>query len=285
MDNLFKKKKKHVIQKKFSARNTYLKGVGGFLLGFILILTLGFFTRQKPSLDAEELVNYNLVGSSKMYQIDTKYDPNNQLLITQYYIGDMSDIDSETDAAALTNLKYDVKSGTTKGKDTLTTRGIRVNDHFLVVITKNLEPGFSALQYQINPVPINKALGKQGAEQCVFILEEGKLKTYRNLRVETKEGYQSIYNQFLTKKYEKMLKDNDKVIKNAEAKIKANTELIAKLKDKIANADTDDTNDLQSQISDAQSDIVSQKDKISDAKKTINKVNKRLISINNASTF
>ena len=275
-------------RKKYSVRGKYLSKAYMLLGAFLTILMLSFATsKHKDDLDTSALgSDTNVVGTSNMYRIDTKWDPTKQLLITQYFIGNKNDVDAVDDDAKLANLTYKTYGAVPETtKTTPTTETIKVNDHYIVVVSKGVGEGFTAIQYQMKPEAINKSLGVGEASTPAFILKENNLTRYRKLRVESKDVYQTFYYKFLIKNYKIKLNKATKSLEKSQSRIKANDELIEKLKAKQMNASDSDATDLQEQIDDINDQIKEDKDNIISQSKTKDHYEKRIASVQSKMAF
>lgn len=275
------KKQNKKRKKKFSTRTKYLHKVVAYIGLFMALIGVAFLTSKKDGIDPNALTGTpNVVGSSDVNLVDAKWDREQQLLISQYFIGNTSDVDSVQDDASLANLTYKTFGGipsTVEANPKTTT--MKINDHYIVVVTRGLPEGFQLIRYQVKPEALNKSLGVGDAQVATVFLKENKLKKYRKLRVESKDIYKQDYNKFLLTSYERIVKKANKSIQKSQIKIKESEDLIAKLRAKQVGADDSDAQELNDQISDIEDKIDDSKANIRLQTKKVNQYQKRIDSV------
>lgn len=293
MDNLrnmagLKPKKSKKRKEKFSIRKKYLKGFFSFVSVLATVLVIAVIKNStNNNIDTSDLDNNrNVIGNAVMTPVDIKWDPSQELLISQYFIGNPKDVDAVDDDSKLANLTYKTYAAVPEtSKADPKSKTIRVNDHYIVVVSTGVSEGFDVINYQFKPEALNKSLGTNDAQVTSFLVKESQLKRYRKLRVEPKEGYIVSYDEFLISNYKKSLaKAKEKVVK-AEKRIAGNEDLITKLKDKMVDATDSDATDLQSQIDDAKDSIDQDKALIETQKKEQKHYQDRINSVQSEMSF
>lgn len=284
MDTIFSslgKKKKFKRRKRYAARRNYLIWIAIFGVFCLFVMFSPLWTGVKYS----KPVNQSSPGvtqNARMYKVDSKYNPKLGLLISEFYIGNeqkMSDVSSEKQ---LDNLTYKTKYKIRKGDDSqYRTKLVRVNDHFIVLETTGVQPGFVTLRYDITPKKINKNLSTEYQRNNVinFYVEESNVKKQSSLFKTGKQMYQIDYTNFVVGKYQDAIKHKHKQISHYRSIKQADKSLVQKLNVQLDNAVKSDKGDIQNQIDDAESDISDQNKNIKSAKKSIKNYQDRIENV------
>lgn len=277
----FKKKRK----KRYSARSRYLRLVGIFFgCVFILFAYARFTTRTTVTYQNNS--DPSITTNSRLVKISTKYNPKNELMVSHFYVGNPKNVSDVSDDSNLTNLKYSVKYKSAKGDyKHLQSRIVRVNDHYFVVETHGIKPGFLVLRYDITPHKINKTLDttyKKGNTVWCFV-DENKVKKSSGLLPASKDMYSVNYTSFVVKKYQHSIDELTKDINIARKAKKADRKLIKKLQNKMETAIPSDKDDLQDQVDETKSDIRQQDQIIRQSKRKIKKIGERIDNVQSTS--
>lgn len=269
---------------KFSLSNRYRHAF--FLTVFCGICIVGlniFYNKGKVQVD-DTTPNRLITQSSSIKNVRNEYNPSRKALASHFYIGNQNNVDDVSDEANLQNVRYDVTavSQNNPGKK-LKTDVIRVNDRYIVVITKGVDEDFKILRVVVKAHTINKHLETELSQYAApkFYIYESKLKKQPYILVGNYRRYEINYHQFLANNYRKQVKKYQTKVANAKATIAADKSSIKKLEAKKETAVDEEADDLQRQIDTKKDDIKSQTILISEANKTIEKYKDRLISNQN----
>lgn len=253
-DNKQRELKRH---QKYRRRKLFLRFVYGFLFLFLAIFSTKYFLAPQK-INITKQTDTSVVGDASMYRVSSKYNPRTKLLVSEFYVGNKSDVNDVSADKDLSNIKYEmreaVQTGTNAGKSKL----VKVNDHFFVIETTNLPKGYAMFKYMIHPVLIDKNVETEGYDDQTLIqyyVRESKVKNDLSLRPKDKFEYTKNYTDILVKAYNKKIKRAQKQIAKSEASIKSDRQQIAKMRAKKEIASNSQKEDLDSQISDLKQDI------------------------------
>lgn len=266
------------------SRKSYLRRTFIFL-GFIITLLIlpAFFSRDKRY-TVPQNSSADVSAISKMKKIETKYNPDTHLMVSHFYVGDPNDIDSASDDRNLANIKYKITYSIENNVEKKYPTKIRkVNDHYFVVETKRVLPGFSVFGYNITPTKIQPNLETDCDNSSINIyLSEDKIQKSNNLVPHKVTFYQENYKQYVLKNYQNVIAKETVAIREKQKLIDEDNRLLAKLKLKLDKAYSKDKTSIEDQIVDTENDIHGQEKSIDASKKRIEEYKDRTshLSIN-----
>ncbi|RHW55058.1 coiled-coil domain-containing protein [Lactobacillus bombicola] len=274
------KEEEYEPQEPYHDRKKYLKHTTIFwsILAIILIVPICMTRKEQYNVPTQFYNNTNITQSATIQKVKSSYNPDTKLLISDFFIGNQNDIDDVKDDRNLANIKYSIAYTINHNKKTkYPTKIVRVNDHYIVVITQNVDAGYGLLAYKITPEKIKKAINTDCANaEATFYLKEDQVANNKNLRINNDSYYVEDYKKFALKNYEEMITDLNKKISEKKSVIADDNKLLAKLNSKIENALKQNKSDLQDQINDTENDIAEKKKEINDCKKEINDYQDRI---------
>lgn len=267
-----KRKKKYATRKKYLIFSISLVGA------LLLTIIISMFSKG-PKVKHFNASDPMVTQVSKMQKVSSKYNPKTGLLVSTFYISNPSKVSDVTDDKNLANIKYKINYKELRGNvNDLTTKKIKIDDHYFVLITRGVAPGFQVLRYDISPKKIDSALNTDYREQNTisFYVDEDSVKRNNSLTEMSKDMYRMDYIAFVVEKYQDAIKKDGRAIKRYKRAKEADKKLIKKLNNKLENAIKSDQDDIQSQIDDTQSDLDQQNANIKSAKKEIKILTERI---------
>ncbi|KJY59092.1 hypothetical protein JF75_05520 [Lactobacillus kimbladii] len=256
----------------YQNRKKYIKHTIIFV-GLILVGMIGplFMTHNNRYAIPQTFGSNNITQNATIKKVKSNYNPDTHLMVSEFFIGDQNDIDNASEDRNLANIKYDVKYLIQNNKNQrYPTKIVRVNDHYIVVITENVTPGYGLLTYNITPQKIKSALNTDCENSTLaFYIKEGQVPEKTNLSIHESQFYEQNYKDFALRNYQQKLIKLAKKIKEKENIITEDNKLLAKLNDKLESALKQNKSDLQDQIQDTEGDIAEQNKEIKSLKKEI----------------
>ncbi|RMC38112.1 MULTISPECIES: hypothetical protein [unclassified Lactobacillus] len=278
------KEEEYKPQDPYLDRKKYLKHTTIFwaILAIILIVPICMTKKEQYNIPTQFYNNTSVTQSATIKKVKSTYNPDSKLLISEFFIGNQNDIDDAKDDRNLANIKYSIEYSIGdeirhNKKTKYPTRIMRVNDHYLVIITQGVDAGYGLLAYKITPEKIKRAINTDCANtEVTFYLKEEQVAKNTNLRINNDSYYVEDYKKFALKNYQQKLTNLNKKIKEKKNVIEDDSKLLAKLNGKMENALKQNKSELQDQIDDTENDIAEQKKEISDCKKEINDYQNRI---------
>lgn len=280
LDSVSDKKKKRILPKG-ARRKRYLtmfySAVGLVMFSFIIPLFVG--KKDVTAVTDSSLgfgTNISLVVTQK------EYNSKNHTIKTQFYIGNPSDVDDVTNAKDLSNVKYKVNAVTQKGnQETLETNAKKVNDNYLEVVTKNVDPEFKIIRYEITPMKINSKVDtniSKSAMVKLYVKDKDLTKTSSDLSLNG-SSMQQDYLNYIVKNYQQSIKDLEKQVAKSKETIKQDRKTISSLDIRKVSAVGEAKTEIKNQIEDLKQDVQLQNDAIKETQKSISEYKKKIDKI------
>ncbi|WEV52108.1 hypothetical protein OZX69_09575 (plasmid) [Lactobacillus sp. ESL0731] len=275
-------KKNDKPEEPYGHRRKYIRKVYIFLGIIFLGFTIPIFITNNNRYAAPTITESEVTESATLKKIKSQYNPNTHLMVSEFFIGNQNQIDSTSDDKNLANLKYDIGYKIQNKKPaTYPTKVIRVNDHFIVIETQNVTPGFGLLEYDIWPEKIDADLNTDCENKIVnAYIEEHQVSQISNLTAHNKQYYEQKYKEFALQKYSQQLKNLNNDIKKKHRIISDDNKMLDKLNMKLASAMKEDKSDLQDQINETENDISVQNNDIKHDQISIAEYQKRIDRVN-----
>ena len=242
----------------YKYRKSYLRRTIVFLLVIFLGFTIPLFINNKNRYITPKVNNTAYVtDGATLKKVQSQYNPDTHLLVSEFFIGDQNNIDNTAEDKNLANIDYAIKYQIQNQKKTnYPTKISRVNDHFMVVETQNVSPGYGILEYDITPKKIKPDLDTDCSNDILnAYVQEATVKQAKGLTVHNAAFYQQIYKDFAINNYQARIKELNQNIKKRTRIIADDNRILAKLNTKLETAFKQDKSDLQDQINDTENHI------------------------------
>lgn len=249
--------------KKYEIRKRFLTITGVVVAAFIAILCSPLYMGG-GKVNLSRPTTTTVANNAEIKKISSALNPKTGFMVSEFYVGNSENVDDLTADRALSNIKYQTRAMVQHGGNNGQTTFKKVNDHFFVMETKGLTPGFNVIRYDIIPQLIDKNIETDGFVKNTWIKFYTRESDVAHKNVETRpvKSYNNDYISFVTAKYEKKISNAKANIKNAEATKKRDQQMIDKMKAKKKISSASQADDIDSQINDYQSDIANQNETI-----------------------
>lgn len=274
--NNFKEKYRH---KKFKRHNLVLQILGFFIIVLIAIVISPALTGKKID---TETSNQNVTGNSLIQKCNYKYNPNTKQLLAEFWIGDQENLNSLADEKDLSNIKYATRALLANTSSQVTSKSYKINNHFLVIELKNINPKFGVIEIDILPEVDDKNIQMNDFQKNnfnKFFIKENKVTLLQDNLFKSRKVYQTDYQEFMIANYQELISRKQKIITKANATIARDQSLIANLENKKAQANKSEEVEIKNQINDYKSDIESINETKRQAQAVIHDANENINSI------
>lgn len=269
-DNL-KRKKELKSHEKFHHRKIFLRVVFRFLIVFGIIAASPYYVGP-GKVNVTKQTETTVAGNAEMQRIKSRYNPNTGLLVSEFFVGNPQDINDISSDRDLSNIKYEFRDQVQHGNQPGKSKFVKVNDHYFVIETRDLQKGYNMFKYMILPEIKDKSIDVDGFEKdniLQFYISESKVKQDSKLEPKSKSEYQENYLAMVVGAYQKKIDRAEHRIKVARATKKSDKEQIDKLQAKKDVASNSQKDDFDSQIANLKQDIDQQNETIAKSKATI----------------
>lgn len=219
--------------KKYEIRKRFLTITGVVVAAFIAILCSPLYMGG-GKVNLSRPTTTTVANNAEIKKISSALNPKTGFMVSEFYVGNSENVDDLTADRALSNIKYQTRAMVQHGGNNGQTTFKKVNDHFFVMETKGLTPGFNVIRYDIIPQLIDKNIETDGFVKNTWIKFYTRESDVAHKNVETRpvKSYNNDYISFVTAKYEKKISNAKTNIKNAEATKKRDQQMIDKMKAK-----------------------------------------------------
>lgn len=260
------------------SRKKYIKSVIIFFSIIICTLTLSILWNKDKRYTVPKNSATDVSTISKMEKVYTAYNPNTHLLVSHFFVGNLDNVESAADDRNLANIKYKITYSITNGQaKKYPTKLVKVNDHYFVIETRKVEPGYKILGYQITPTKIKTDLETDCTnDEISFYMKEDSINEVDSLTTHSAIFYKENYQGYVRKCYTQMIAKENLNIRKKQLLISDDNRMLNKLKAKLDGAYSKDKSTLQQQIVDTESDISRQKSAIKESQKLIEEYKGRI---------
>lgn len=260
------------------SRKKYIKSVVIFLAIILCTLVFSMLWNKDSRYTVPKNSATDVSTISKMKKVYTAYNPNTHLLVSHFFVGNLDNVESAGDDRNLANIKYKITYSTTNGQvKKYPTKLIKVNDHYFVIETGKVEPGYKIFGYQITPTKIKTDLETDCInDEISFYMKEDSINEVDSLAAHNAIFYKANYQGFVRKCYTKMIEKENLNIRKKQLLISDDNKMLTRLKAKLDGAYSTDKSTLQEQIVDTQNDIGKQKSAIKESQKLIQEYKGRI---------
>lgn len=275
-NNFAKEKKLH---QKHKYRNNVFKIWLGFIAVFGMILYLPNIVGR---VKAQPETTRQITDNSRITKVNYYYNPIQQKVLGEFYIGDMSNLSSFDDDQYLSNIKYLTQAIDNNG-NVIKVKGSKINNHFFTVKISGVDPKkFNQLSVRVLPQKINTKLDMgdfDGSKYAQFKIKSNNVIKTKNSVDKNGTELTDDYKEFLTEKYNELIKKREQSIVKANAELANDEKMVEQTKQKMAKASPDQKESLHDNMQDYKSDIDTQKQNIETYNSQISNYKQNIASI------
>lgn len=275
-NNFAKEKKLH---QKHKYRNNVFKIWLGFIAVFGMILYLPNIVGR---VKAQPETTRQITDNSRITKVNYYYNPIQQKVLGEFYIGDMSNLSSFDDDQYLSNIKYLTQAIDNNG-NVIKVKGSKINNHFFTVKISGVDPKkFNQLSVRVLPQKINTKLDMgdfDGSKYAQFKIKSNNVIKTKNSLDKNGTELTDDYKEFLTEKYNELIKKREQSIVKANAELANDEKMVEQTKQKMAKASPDQKASLHDNMQDYKSDIDTQKQNIETYNSQISNYKQNIASI------
>lgn len=275
-NNFAKEKKLH---QKHKYRNNVFKIWLGFIAVFGMILYLPNIVGR---VKAQPETTRQITDNSRITKVNYYYNPIQQKVLGEFYIGDMSNLSSFDDDQYLSNIKYLTQAIDNNG-NVIKVKGSKINNHFFTVKISGVDPKkFNQLSVRVLPQKINTKLDMgdfDGSKYAQFKIKSNNVIKTKNSVDKNGTELTDDYKEFLTEKYNELIKKREQSIVKANAELANDEKMVEQMKQKMVKASPDQKESLHDNMQDYKSDIDTQKQNIETYNSQISNYKQNIASI------
>lgn len=275
-NNFAKEKKLH---QKHKYRNNVFKIWLGFIAVFGMILYLPNIVGR---VKAQPETTRQITDNSRITKVNYYYNPIQQKVLGEFYIGDMSNLSSFDDDQYLSNIKYLTQAIDNNG-NVIKVKGSKINNHFFTVKISGVDPKkFNQLSVRVLPQKINTKLDMgdfDGSKYAQFKIKSNNVIKTKNSVDKNGTELTDDYKEFLTEKYNELIKKREQSIVKANAELANDEKMVEQTKQKMVKASPDQKESLHDNMQDYKSDIDTQKQNIETYNSQISNYKQNIASI------
>ncbi|WP_289474220.1 hypothetical protein [Fictibacillus enclensis] len=270
---------KQLGRKKMNLTTLYSFTLGGFILGFAVIILSPMVTGSTYDYAEAKLNEYQtLSNNAQIALVKKEYNPEKELMRLDFSIKETKNETSVSD------IQYDIESRYIKGpKTTLKTEIIQTSDTYFVSLIEGIPQEFGVVSTSITPKYVHPELQKyddlKDRNIKLYINESEKIIT-PSLKKESEKDYQREYIDFQQSDLKKELALTQTAIKNSQLAIKETKKKISELEMDMQYQTEDEKFESQNEINSFQTSIQNQENEIQKNEQKIESLNQKMQLLN-----